>query len=887
MNRQECPQQELVSTRFFIPPLSETILPRPQIIQRLNEAVASKLSLLSAPAGYGKTTLLCQWAAQTTLPVAWLSLEEADNEPVRFWTSVIAACQTALIGMESLSLIQSQPSPYSSVEAMLTTFINKLALVSQPLVLVLDNCQSITEPMIYHALCWLLDRQPPSLRLVLLSRTEPPLALAGRRVRGELAEIRTGELRFTLAEVTDWFTRLLSLPLSATHLAVLQTRTEGWAAALHLAALSLQNSCNIAETLASFTGSHRYVMDYLVDEVLAHLPEEVSSFLLCTAFLDRFTGPLCDTLTGHSNGQAMLEALERANLFLVSLDEQRSWYRYHQLFAEVLRLRAHHALPDEQRTTLARRASAWHEQHGSLLEAVEMALIADDYETTVRLGITLVPSLLLSGQYTTVARWLQQLPRPLLRSHPWVCLAFTWTLLLSGKRKAAEIPLHETEQLFVADEGLTRSGEVATLRALFARLARDGEQAVQWGLEALALLPEEAVVLRGISAAALGCGYRLQGEVTLARQTLTEASLLNEQADNQVGTQGCTALMGEVLALQGHLTQAANCYQKVLATKNTWLPPTIDAHIALGLILLEQNDLASALTHSRQALELSQQQGDIQFIARSALLQARLLQAYREYEQGEEAFLRALTLARQSKSPTLLAQATAYQARWWLLRNNREALRGFQTVGNAIDAEYATYAQEELALTQARVLLAEGKKEQARRMVDRWHTLANTQGRIGSQIELLMLEARVADALGQIPEALLLLHQALLLAEAERYCRIFVEEGPSMSRLLHLLQSRWRDKTSTAYLERLFRALPGTSAESAAPRSQVPLLSPLSPREYKVLHLLAAGLSTREVADELVVSLNTIKTQVQSLYRKLNVRSRQEALVAARTWYLL
>jgi LuxR family maltose regulon positive regulatory protein len=885
------PDRDLLTAKLSVPPPSPTQLARPQLIHRLNEAMTRKLTLISAPAGYGKTTLLRAWAAQATHPVTWLSLSEAENDPTRFWAYVMAACHTIHTEIDPYIFNRPQLSGPPPLEVLLTSFINTLARSPQSFTLVIDDYHLITEAAVHRTIRLLLDQQPPQFHLILSSRTDPPLALATRRARGELVELRTADLRFTAEEVAHWLTHVIHLPLPAPQVTALTERTEGWIAALSLAVLSLQESADRAKHLAQFTGSHRYIIDYLLEEVLAYQSEEVRAFLLTTACLERFTGSLCDALTGRSDGQVMLEALERANLFLIPLDGQRHWYRYHQLFAEALQVRAMRELGDEQRVLLYRRASAWYEQQGLLNEAIDAALAASDYEAAVRLGQMIAPSLMLAGQYYTINHWLTQLPRAYLFARPLLCLALAWTQVLGGHQKAALEPLREAERLFTDQEDRGGLARVAAFRALLARLQRDGRSAVHWGTKALTLLSEDEQIIRSIALTALGCGYRLQGDVTLAWQTLSEARTLNEHVGNTRGAWASTLLQGEVLALQGQLTQAANCYQQVIEAEGNWSILTIEAHIALGTILLEWNELEEASAQLRQALTLSQQYEDDVLLARSALLQARILQAGGQNEQVEDAFLRAVILARQSKHPQLLARIQAYQALWWLSRGNQPLVLRWRETCTLSEEEAPIYEQEEIALTLIRILLAQGVAVTAERLLMPWYTLAHEQGRSGSEIELLTLLALAYDAQGRSSEALELCHQALLLAQPGHYCRLFIDAGRPLARLLNLLHTQERGKAVATYLDQQLKAV-NIRQESPAIRSPLtetrePLLEPLSPRERIVLRLLAAGLSSREMANELVVSINTIKTQLKSLYRKLQASSRHEALATAHYWQLL
>ncbi|HEU5230603.1 MAG TPA: LuxR C-terminal-related transcriptional regulator, partial [Ktedonobacteraceae bacterium] len=676
-----------------------------------------------------------------------------------------------------------------------------------------------------------------------------------------------------------------------TQMSVLSERTEGWIAALRLAASSLQDTADVAEHLVQFTGGHRYIIDYLLEEVLARQTEEVRTFLLLTACLDRFTSSLCDALTGRSDGQAMLEMLERANLFLIPLDEQRHWYRYHHLFAEALRVRALRELGSEQRNRAYQLASTWYEQHGLLHEAIEAGLAAGDYEPVVRLGQMLAPVLWLTGQHYTMERWLGQLPRAYIFAHPVLCIAQAWTQLLLGHQKAALVALREAERLFAAREERRGLAHVATLHAVLARMQRDGRAAVHWGTRVLALLPEEDLASRSIGLTVLGCGYRLQGDVACAWQTLIEARELNEQVSNRRGVWGCVQLLGEVLALQGQLPQAADYYRRVLAAEAIWSLPAIEAHLALGAVLLEWNDLAAATEQVQQALTLSQQYEDDVLLAQCAHLQARILQAGEQHDQVEEAFLRAVLLARQSKQPQLLARIQAYQAGWWLAQGNLPLVLRWRETCALTGEEDPAYEQEEVALTLARLLLAQGEAATAEQILLRWHAFAHQQGRIGSEIELVALLALTRDAQGKTNEAIASCHQALVLAQPGRYCRFFLDMGRPMLRLLNLLSAQEQGKALAPYLKHLLKMMNATQTSAAiqTPLAEIrqPLLESLSPRERKVLRLLAAGLSSREMADELVVSINTVKTQLKSLYRKLQANSRQEALTTARYWQLL
>lgn len=889
VNMEHTQSNELLRTKLFFPAPEPTLLPRLRLIQRVNESRSRKCTLISAPAGYGKTTLTRIWAEQARQPVAWLTLEETDNDPVRFWNYVIAALQTIHASIGHRILPQFQTTTSLPLEALLTSLINDLASLSQPFTFILDDYHCIRESAIHQSLRFFLDRLPPSLHLMIMTRTDPPLGLAHRRAQRELIELRSADLCFTLEETQQLLKQELTSPIAPSQIETLYALTEGWPAALQLAILFLRGATDLSQAIAEFTGSHHYIMDYLIDEVLAHQPKTVRTFLLSTALLDRLTGDLCNALTGSSHGQEMLEQLESANLFLLPLDAHRHWYRYNHLFAHALRKRAIRELGQEQYTHVYRLASAWYEQHGFLHEAIEAALMAADYTNVIRIFATplLSPvlSLMLAGQYHTISRWLRQLPEDVLRDLPGSYTALAWVYLLAGQHKEMQESLRKAEQFFTRSGNRIELGRLTSMRAMLACFQFIDEGAINLGQEALALLPEDFLGARGIATISLGLGYCLQGEVILAKRTLIEARLISEQTGNTSITAGCALLSGTVLMLQGKLTQAITHYQQVIDDQQTWVPFASEALLRIAALLFERNDLSAATMYVERALRFGQQRKETFLIARCMLLQARILQASGEpSEQIEEAFIRAVVLARQSQHSYLLDLVYAYQARWWLAAGNKEATQQWFTTYSPISEEIPTYKQEVIALTAVRVLIARGDSAASQQILERWSALAHTQGRVGSQIEMLLLRSRAADAQSLITKAVSYVQQALLLAEDGQYVQVFVEEGASIKRLLSLLQLQWSKQNNYAYLGGLINAIPSKPLEYQSTSSSIkllPLLDPLSPREYAVLRLLAAGLSAREIADELTVSLNTIKTQLKSVYRKLNATSRQEALACA------
>jgi ATP/maltotriose-dependent transcriptional regulator MalT len=701
-------------------------------------------------------------------------------------------------------------------------------------------------------------------------------------------------LQFLPEETRTFLHAVMGLDLSAEEGAVLQDRTEGWIAGLQLAALSLQGRSDVQPFLADFSGSHRHLVDYLVDEVLARQPQAVQSFLLRTSILDRFTGPLCDAVTGRNDGEKMLGYLERANLFLVPLDERRQWYRYHHLFAEVLRVRVLRERGSQGLAALYTRASAWYEHNGMPAEAVEAALAAGDFERAARFidfDTPFIRSMFLGLETRTLIRWLERFPPEVLLTNAQLCLVYAGSLYLSETPEAHEVPLAVAERLFQAEGNHTGLGWAYAFRALAAMERGDGTQAITFCQQTLPLLPADALLARSSIMNSLSAGYRLCGEVAAAHRTLTEARPLHQQSGHIPAALYDTIVLGDLLVMQGRLQQAVSVYSPVQTAAGQWQGFAIRALIGLGNIALERNELDTAEAHLEQAVTLAIKTRDQVLQARASLMHARVIQARGDAERTREAWMRAVPLAQACRYLGLLQQAQAYQVRGWLRQGRMEGVIHWQRACILSHEAPPNYQQEVVALTLVRVLLAQGEAGAAIRLVERWQMHARAQGRTGSEIELLVLSALASAKLGKREQAVQLLVPALLLASPEGYVRVFVDEGESMAVLLHMVLSRWKGKSGADDVHRLLALL---EAEQRAHGSLPPVTphrepprEPLSARERKVLRLLSAGFSNAEIAAELVVSVNTVRSQARSIYRKLGVKNRHEAVAAAQTWKLL
>jgi LuxR family transcriptional regulator, maltose regulon positive regulatory protein len=883
-------------TKVHVPRLRAQLVRRAHLIERLQQGMDAALILVSAPAGFGKTTMLAQWLAESGTPVAWLSLEPEDNEPTRFLSAVIAAFQSLdpQIGTSVLRL--ARPAPPASPpapEVVLTELAADLfQRLSRNVTFVFDDYHVITAEPIQRALTAFVEHLPPHLHLVIATRADPPLPLARLRARGQLCEVRATHLQFQTEETSDFFHSVMGLPLSAEAIAQLSSRTEGWIAGLQLAALSLQGRADVTQFLEEFTGSHRHIVDYLTEEVLARQTEAIQSFLLSTCILDRFTGPLCDAVTGRTDGEMMLASLEQANLFLVPLDERREWYRYHHLFADMLRARLRRVVGPEGLAALYTRASRWYEHNDAPFEAVEAALKARDFARAEALIEPLGPSMAINQHHTILQHWLERLPRERLFARASFCFAYAYCLFFSAPQEAYAGPLATAEWLFQEQGDHKGMGQAAMLRALAAlRHHWDGRNAITFSTQALQVLPEDALSERSASMNSLAQGYQLCGEVAAAQQVLSEARPLHERSGNWPAMLIDAMVLGDLLLMQGKLNQAADTFVSTREATAEQQRFTIRPLLGLSRIAYERNELEAAEDYLEQAATLAYKMGEQLLEARVALMRARVVLARGDAERTALAFRQAHTLAEQCGSISLAEQIRAYQVRSWLLLGRLEVATQWQDECSLSPDTAPTYEREAVALTLVRVLLARGEAEEALRLLERWHTHARTQGRTGSEMEMFVLEALASQQQGKTEQAVQRLEPALVLGYPEGYVRLFVEEGVAMAPLLRLAHARWKSQPEVRYLHALLAALeaahPGQLSPSQAVQPVEPPLEPFSRRERQVLRLLAAGLSNAEIAEELVVSINTVRTHTRSLYHKLQVNNRKEALAAARHWKLL
>jgi LuxR family transcriptional regulator, maltose regulon positive regulatory protein len=890
----------LLETKFYLPKRSTGLVPRPHLTDRVGRGIRTKLTLVSAPAGFGKSTLLADSlavAATDGSVTAWLSLEPSDNDPVVFWAQVIAALRTVApeVGASSLSLLET---PGTAIEAALAPLLNDLNAFPSEVVLVLDDYHVIEAQDIQVGMSFMLEHLPTQVHVVIATRADPSLPLARLRARGELVEIRAADLRFTPDEATAYFNGVMSLGLTAGDVATLESRTEGWIAALQLAGLSMQGREDIAGFIADFAGDDRYVVDYLVEEVWQRQPDHVRAFLLQTSILSRMTGSLCDAVTGHEGGRATLEALDRGNLFIIPLDDRRRWYRYHHLFADVLQARLLDVQP-ALGTELHRRATEWYAQEGELAEAISHAVAGKDLARAADLIELGIPALSRDRQESTLRRWLEALPDDVIRTRPVLSDGYAGSILVRGETDGVEERLRDAERwldaivaapdgrppgMIVVDETAFRDlpASVAIHRAGQARILGDLPGTVAHARRALDLVQEDQYLSRGASAALLGLSAWTLGDLDSAHLGYVEAMANLEKAGYLADVLGCAVTLADIEIAQGRLHEAKRTYERALELSiGHGVPPlrgTADMHVALSALARERDDLPSAVEHLRAAAELGEENGLPQNSYRSRLALARVRQTERDFDGAIELLREAERVYANDFSPDI-RPIGAVMARVWIAAGRIAEASAWVRASGLSTADGLSYVREFEHVTLARVLLAEGTRDRSGERIAevlvflaRLLAAAMDGNRIGSVIDILIVQALALHASGDPTAALSALARAVDLAEPEGYVRAFIDEGPPMTALLKLAAKR---SNSSSYVRRLLAAVP--APEGRAPIDQ-PLIEPLSERELDVLRLLESDLDGPDIARELSVSLATVRTHTRNIYAKLGVNNRSAAV---------
>jgi LuxR family maltose regulon positive regulatory protein len=884
---------QLITTKLSVPRRRPDLVPRPRLIERLDEGAQRGLTLISAPAGFGKTTLLSDWSRQSEWPVAWICLNDGDNDPASFLSYLIAAIGTVYegVGAEPLAMLRSGSPP---IEPVLIMLCNEIAQLPHDFVLVLDDYHVIENELLHEAVSFLLYHLPPQMHLVITGRADPPLPLSRLRGRGQLAELHAEDLRFTPEEAAEFLDRTMRLDLSPESVAALEERTEGWVVGLQLAAHAMRGRENASDFIEAFAGGNRYVFDYLADEVLACQPERIRDFLLRTSIVERLMGPLCEALTGSANGRAMLENLERANLFLIPLDEEGRCYRYHHLFADFLRDRLERTHPDVV-PELHRRASLWYEKNGYSYEAVDHALAGRNHERVADLIEETGGTWWTRSEHSTLLRWLEALPDELMRARPRLCVIHAWAFTHAGRLDEAESRLAEAERLPAAENEAHRAmgGEIFAVRARIASMREDAARAIEFTRRALDLLPEDDLYLRGELALNLGYAHWTTGDIAEASEAFAEAASSSQTAGNLRAAVFAIWYQATLEMIGGRLRSADELLQRARRLTGDHDGQPLSAvgivHVGMAQLLYERGDLDGAERHLKEGIELAKRGSEAKVLVVGYVNLARVLMARGDAEHSLIKIQEAWRLA-QWTAAGAWPPVDAWRARLLLARGDVvSAARWSREYRKSED--YLSYPRILERITMARILLAQNKADEALDFLGELLEAAETKEQMGHVIEVLVLQALAFEVRGETERALAALERSLALAEPEGYVRTFVDEGAPMAALLTKLLEERRDGTSPWYVDRLLTQILADAAvsEGSSPRRTdgSPLLEPLSERELEVLQLIADGLSNREIAQRLFVSVGTVKAHVNHVYGKLLVRSRTQAVARARELQLI
>jgi len=917
----------LIHTKLRLPFIRPGLVSRPRLQEQITQGLCGPLTLITAPAGFGKTTLVASCIAGCGMPVAWLSLDKNDNQTERFLSYLIAALQEAdnTIGSEAARLLAASQEP--PAETILTNLINDLDIAHKEIILVLDDYQSISSQAVHEAVTFLLQHCPNTLHMVIATRSDPPLPIARLQGRGQMVELRAADLRFTELEAAQFLNDVMGLHLDTGSVLALAERTEGWIAGLQMAALSMRDRKDVLGFIEGFSGTNRYILDYLLEEVLANQLQEIQRFLLCTSVLERLTGPLCDALLKDEGGRMkdevgrpsfipspspgqtlhpssiILDYLERANLFLVPLDDERQWYRYHHLFADLLRTQLQKSLGDQGVARLHLRASEWHEQNGSILEAIHHASMAPDDVMVERLIEENYLEMMNRGEMSWMRFWMGKLSKELVYSRPWLCIYEAQSHAWFGELDEAHRLLEEAEKRIqiLAPGAQAMLGHFSYIRSRVAAMRGDIHRAIELCLVARKLIPASNLGLQLDISMTLGYEYFLNGDYGNASPSLRETIRSCASIGSIINTVAANCVMARLHAVQGLLKKSYDLYQiaaqLIPEASGQHLGAKAVVEVGIADVLCEWNDLDAALVHLKQGLDLMPWWGKADDFVLAYITLARIHLAQANKSDALEAVEKAIQLIQtrgvfsEARNAVEIAQVKLWLAQGDLQAAHRWAASQEERSGSG---DRFGFENELTHMAQARVFIAQNRPNEAIGLLSHLEETARSAGRMGRIIEILLLQALALREIGDSEHAILALTKSLALAEPGGYVRVFLDEGRPMQLLLaqwlahagasplreyaiHLLsQFDAEPHVVTAAVEKV-----SPTGDPSASSGQA-LVEPLSQRELEVLHLIALGRTNQEIARQLIVAPGTVKAHTASIYRKLDVANRTEAVRRAR-----
>jgi LuxR family maltose regulon positive regulatory protein len=889
----------LLTTKFYIPAPSINLVSRDRLLRRLDEGMrqGSRLTLISAPAGYGKTTLLGEWIHQYNLTTVWLSLDEGDNDPARFLAYLISALRGIKPGIGETALTELQSSLSKIPATLLTSLVNEMADIQGDFLIVFDDYHTIHNQVIDNVMSFLLEHSPPQAHIAITTRADPLLPVSRLRGQGLVSELRQSDLCFTEEETAEFLQLISGFELSPEDISALTFRTEGWAAGLQMAVASMRAQSNISAFIHEFTGSNRYILDYLIEEVLQSQPESIQGFLLHTSILDQLCGTLCDAVIGDSielpsSSQTILEDLEHKNLFIIPLDNQREWYRYHRLFADLLKQSLHRSHP-EGVNPLHRRASEWYEDNGLLEDAIEHALSCGDSLRSADLIEKEAEITLMRSQVSTFLGWLEKLPAEEIHKRPTLSVYHSWALMWSGA------PLETIEaHLELTSKQEKGSPQVLPLQAFLAISNGKVTLAVELAHQAIEQLPEEDKFLRSLAYFVLASSSMAEGVTDEGLKALEETAKFGQRAGNVMVAALVLCELGELQQKRGRLHQAKTLYQQALelatGEQDQRLPVAGRALIGLGDIARERNELDTAERLLSEGITLAEQwsvmgtfegymslvmlkdsQGDTQ---NADELFSNLREVAILFDASEvDDYVVDMYAARRN-----IDQGDFEAARYWAEHRDLAGRLSPDETSEVTDILVSRLQKYENTIV-ARLMVAEERYEEAITLLDLVLPEAEEADRVILTIEAETLRAIALQSLSRRDESVDAFTHALELAEPEGFMRIFLDHGEAVNRLLQTTREEIEDPTIKAYTERLLRAY-SSDVDKKAPLPSLQkreITEPLSDREREVLRLLPSSLSSTEMAEELAISVNTLRTHLKNIYGKLGVHSRYEAIARA------